>query len=72
MHLDRQIFIGPDRLLQLADGVCLYLGKGSKVTLDAGPSTVQIDDDGLTLSSPRIGFASKANGHSSGDPDAIE
>ncbi|GFZ60425.1 Rhs element Vgr protein [Pseudomonas amygdali pv. eriobotryae] len=72
MHLDRQMFIGPDRLLRLADGVCLYLGEGSKVTLDAGSSTVQIDDDGLTLSSPRISFASKANGRSSGDPDAIE
>ncbi|RMR13098.1 Rhs element Vgr protein, partial [Pseudomonas savastanoi pv. glycinea] len=72
MHLDRQMFIGADRLLQLADGVCLYLGEGSKVTLDAGSSTVQVEDDGLTLSSPRISFASKANGRSSGDPDAIE
>ncbi|KPW62993.1 Uncharacterized protein ALO80_04813 [Pseudomonas caricapapayae] len=71
MHLDWQTFSGAERCLQMADGPLIYLDEGSKITVDAGCSTIQIDDDGLTLSSPLIGFASQANGDS-GDPDAIE
>ena len=59
MQLDPQIWLGDTQSVSLKDGPTLQLQPGSCLTVIAGNSELRLDADGLTLTSPHIGFGSQ-------------
>lgn len=59
MQLDPRMWLGDTHSVTLDDGPTLKLHPGSCLTISAGDSELRLDADGLTLTSPQIGFCNQ-------------
>lgn len=55
-HFPASWLVAEEGRLWLQDGPQLQLAAGAKLTLQVGSSRLHLDDDGLTLSGPRLSF----------------